>query len=78
MRDKNRASNLDWSKYRFEAKISNLTVKEIMNEILKLGELYQSSFGTSDNYEQIVQLISRFYNNNFDIADIMKRVSNGK
>ncbi|OAD54712.1 Sodium channel protein Nach [Eufriesea mexicana] len=61
--------------YRYEAKISNLTVKEIMNEISKLGELYESSFDMSDNYDQIIQLISRFYNNSFDIAKIMKRLT---
>ena len=60
---------------RYEANISNLTVNEILHEIRKVGDLYDSPFTTAGDYTQIIQLMSKFYGNNYDITDVMERVS---
>ncbi|CAK9800136.1 Sodium channel protein Nach [Anthophora plagiata] len=60
---------------RSEANITELSVEEIFHEITNLGDLYDSSVMRETDYNTINELLSKLYNNSYDITDLMERLT---
>ncbi|XP_078047572.1 sodium channel protein Nach-like [Augochlora pura] len=56
----------------FDANISNMTFKEILDAIHDLGHLYDNHVKNEKDYEQIIALLTMFYGHNYNITAIMK------
>ncbi|CAK9807097.1 Sodium channel protein Nach [Anthophora quadrimaculata] len=55
-----------------KANITELSVEEIFDNIISLGDLYDSHIMRESNYNTTNELLSKFYNNNYDITDLME------
>ncbi|CAK9830944.1 Sodium channel protein Nach [Anthophora retusa] len=62
-------------KFRSKANITELSVEEIFYNIINLGDLYDSSIMRENDYNTTNELLSKFYNNNYDITDLMEHLT---
>ncbi|XP_043256889.1 sodium channel protein Nach-like [Colletes gigas] len=59
----------------YNANISNLSLDETLEVLWTLGDFYETSNAKADNYTQLTQLLSKFYDNDYDIAELMMRLT---
>ncbi|XP_017799008.1 PREDICTED: pickpocket protein 28-like [Habropoda laboriosa] len=52
-----------------------MSAKEIVNELTNLGDLYDTSFMRESSYDNLRELLSKFYNNSYDITDLMESLT---
>ncbi|XP_076635475.1 pickpocket protein 28-like [Colletes latitarsis] len=57
------------------ANISNLSLDETLEVLWTLGDFYETSNAKAGNYTQLTQLLTKFYDNDYDIAELMMRLT---
>lgn len=60
---------------RLDANITTLDVEEMIRSIRQLGDLYDTSFRRDDDYTLSTEIFTKMYGKDYDVTNIMKRVS---
>ena len=60
---------------RLDANITTLDIEEVIECIVQLGDLYDTSFRRDDDYNLSTELFTKMYGKDYDVTILMKRVS---
>lgn len=63
---------------RYDANITTMTMNQIYKTILTLGDLYYTQFIPETDYSPIDELLSKYYNDDYEITDILEMVNEAK
>ncbi|XP_029035743.2 sodium channel protein Nach-like [Osmia bicornis bicornis] len=68
-------AGMELTRKMFEANITTMTMDQIYNTILTMGDLYNSAFMPNRDYFPIDELLSKFYNDDYEITDILEMLT---